>query len=170
MSVDGDFYHWSSAGSRNALPVRAYNVIVALHHFAFADATHKVCRDPLAADPSGPQRKEQQMPANYPKMLPWLAKKANVPLKRAEVLWNQALRHAIQRSTQIESPQTWKLAVDRLLDLLGSESPASRGVFAGWVATARLPALWWIHGLATQQSMMTIAANWVRDGWQRRAY
>lgn len=107
------------------------------------------------------------MHAKYPKILPWLAKKASVPLKRAEVLWGNALRYATQHVDVVESPEYWKLAIDRLIDLLATESEQRRARPFGFGPLVRLPAQLWLHGLTAQQAMMSIAAN-SAHWWQRR--
>jgi len=107
------------------------------------------------------------MHAKYPKLLPWMAKKAGVPLDRAETLWGDALRHATQRAAAVESPEYWKFAIERLVGLLAAESRALRAMPFGFGPMVRLPAQLWLHGLTAQHAMMRIAANsacW----WQRR--
>jgi len=112
------------------------------------------------------------MHAKYPKILPWLAKKAGVPLKRAEVLWKEALRFSTLRSERIESPEYWKLAVDRLLELLAAESRKLSAMPFGFGPLVRLPARLWLHGLTAQQALLGIAANSARSAcwWQQRAF
>ena len=107
------------------------------------------------------------MHANYPKILPWLANQAGLPLARAEVLWSDALRHATKQSAIVESPQYWKLAVDRLIQLIAVESRELRAMPFGFGPLVRLPAQLWLHGLTAQQAMLGIAANSAR-WWQRR--
>ena len=108
------------------------------------------------------------MRAKYPKMLPWLAKKAGVPLSRAEELWGNALRYATQKSDVVESPRYWKLAVERLVELLDGESRELRAMPFGFGPMVRLPAQLWLHGLTAQQALMSIASN-SAQWWQRRA-
>ena len=108
------------------------------------------------------------MHAKYPKILPWLAKKAGVPLKRAETLWVDALRYSTQNSKMVESSEYWGLAINRLLDLLETESRKLRAMPFGFGPMVRLPAQIWLHSFTAQQAMVSIAANsayW----WQRRA-
>lgn len=107
------------------------------------------------------------MHANTPKILPWLAKQAGVPPARAEALWHKALRHARHNSPAIESPEYWKLAVDRLIALLAAEARRIRAMPFGFGPLVRLPAQLWLHGLTAQQAMFSIAANSSR-WWQRR--
>jgi len=108
------------------------------------------------------------MHTNYPKILPWLANQAGVPLARAEVLWGDALRHASRKPAGVESPEYWKLAVDRLIELIAAESRKLRAMPCGFGPLIRLPAQLWLHGLAAQQAMFSIAAN-SASWWQRRA-
>ena len=107
------------------------------------------------------------MHAKYPKILPWVAKKAQIPLTRAEVLWGDALRYATRKSAVVESPEYWKLAVERLIDLIAAESRKLKAMPFGFGPMVRLPAQFWLHGLAAQQAMMRIAANSAQS-WQRR--
>ena len=55
------------------------------------------------------------MRPKFPKMLPWLAKSAGVPIERAEELWADAIRYATSETGWVETPEYWKVAVDRLL-------------------------------------------------------
>lgn len=107
------------------------------------------------------------MHAKYPKIMPWLAKKAGVPLERAEALWGSALRYATAKADVIESPAYWQLAVDRLVDLIAAESRELRARPFGFGPLVRLPAQLWLHGLTAQQALMNIAAN-STHWWQRR--
>jgi len=109
------------------------------------------------------------MHTNTPKILPWLASQAGVPLARAETLWRVALRHAQLKSPVIESPAYWKLAVDHLVELLATESRKLRAMPCGFGPLVRLPAQLWLHGLTAQQAMLSIAAN-SAHWWQRRSY
>lgn len=108
------------------------------------------------------------MKQKYPKILPWLASQARIPLSRAEVLWGDALRHATRQAAIVESPEYWKLAVDRLIELIAFESRKLRAMPCGFGPLIRLPAQLWLHGLAAQHAMIGIAANSAR-WWQRRA-
>lgn len=107
------------------------------------------------------------MRAKYPKILPWLAKKSGVPLERAEALWGDAVRYATQKSAMVESPEYWKLAVERLIELIAAESRELRAMPFGFGPMVRLPAQLWLHGLTAQQAMLRIAAN-SSHWWQRR--
>lgn len=61
-----------------------------------------------------------------PKMLPWLARKAGVPLARAEELWAEAIRHATVRTGWVGTSEYWQVATGRVLELLAEERAARR--------------------------------------------
>jgi len=108
------------------------------------------------------------MHAKYPKILPWMARNAGVPLERAEALWGDALRYATRKAAVVESPEYWKLAVERLVDLLAAEARKLRAMPFGLGPMVRLPARLWLHGLTAQQALLRVAANsacW----WRRQA-
>lgn len=107
------------------------------------------------------------MRPKYPKILPWLATKHGVPLRRAEVLWGDALRHATPRADVVESANYWKVAFEHLLTLIEAESSELRARPFGFGPLVRLPARLWLDGIAAQQAMLSVATNsacW----WQHR--
>lgn len=57
-----------------------------------------------------------------PKMLPWLAKSAGVPIARAEELWADAIRYATIETGWVETSEYWRVANRRLLELLEAEA------------------------------------------------
>ncbi|PIV71418.1 MAG: hypothetical protein COW56_15030 [Rhodocyclales bacterium CG17_big_fil_post_rev_8_21_14_2_50_68_7] len=71
------------------------------------------------------QRVFEEAEMKSPKMLPWLARKTGVPIGRAERLWAEALRHARLRTGAAATPETWRLAVERLNELLAQQAPFS---------------------------------------------
>lgn len=107
------------------------------------------------------------MKGKSPKLLPWVAKKAGVPLPRAEELWIEAVRYATQQADIVESPEYWKAAVDRLLELIDAESLRRGAAPFGLGPLVRLPARLWLHSLDAQQALVTVAANSARY-WQQR--
>jgi hypothetical protein len=56
-----------------------------------------------------------------PMILPWLAKKAGISDEKAEVLWHQALRHATLKSGWVNTPEYWRIANEKLLELVQAE-------------------------------------------------
>ena len=107
------------------------------------------------------------MKGKSPKILPWIARKAGVPLERAEELWIDAVIYATQRADIVESPEYWKAAVDRLLALIAAESLQRSSAPFGLGPLVRLPGRLWLHSLDAQQALLTVAANSARY-WQRR--
>lgn len=69
-----------------------------------------------------------------PKMLPWLAKSAGVPIARAEELWADAIRYATVETGWVDTPEYWKVASRRLVELLRAEPLTCRPPkLAPWV-------------------------------------
>ena len=56
-----------------------------------------------------------------PKMLPWLARKAGISDALADELWADAIRYATQTTGGVGTPQYWKVAADRLVELIDAE-------------------------------------------------
>lgn len=56
-----------------------------------------------------------------PMILPWLARKAGISDARAEVLWHKALRHATLKAGWVNTPEYWRLAEEKLLELMEIE-------------------------------------------------
>ncbi len=95
------------------------------------------------------------MRPKFPKMLPWLAKSAGVPIARAEGLWADAIRYATIETGWVETPEYWKVAVDRLLELLQTEA-----------STCHPPRLTpWVTINMRMASLPMIAANGIALAW-----
>ncbi|MGB7992069.1 MAG: hypothetical protein WCF44_21910 [Candidatus Methylophosphatis roskildensis] len=95
------------------------------------------------------------MRPKFPKMLPWLAKSAGVPIARAEELWADAIRYATIETGWVETPEYWKVAVDRLLELLQTEA-----------STCHPPRLTpWVTINMRMASLPMIAANGIALAW-----
>lgn len=56
-----------------------------------------------------------------PKLLPWYARKAGVPIERAEHLWRKAVRIATERTGWVGTSEYWGEAIDAFLSLLSNE-------------------------------------------------
>lgn len=63
-----------------------------------------------------------------PKILPWLSRKAGIADTRAEALWEQAIAFATGGTHWVDTPEYWKAAVDRLVELIDLESQALRSI------------------------------------------
>lgn len=99
----------------------------------------------------------------YPKMLPWLARKARVSDDTVEVMWLEAVRDANNECFEHDSPEYWKSAVDHLLERISAESLIRQAAPFGWGSLARLPATYWLHGLATADAMLVIGQKVIRN-------
>lgn len=58
---------------------------------------------------------------NTPKLLPWYARRAGVPVERAEVLWRQAVRAATDETGWVGNSEYWGAAMEHFRRLLKSE-------------------------------------------------
>lgn len=61
-----------------------------------------------------------------PKMLPWLACRAGIPLTRAEAFWGEASLDAMRMTASAQSSQHSRAAVRKLLELLDAENKSFR--------------------------------------------
>ena len=65
------------------------------------------------------------MRQRYPKILPWVARRAGVRDDKAEGLWIEALRDASDdNGAAPESSECWEMAVDHLLASLAQRASA----------------------------------------------
>ena len=81
--------------------------------------------------------------AKSPKILPWLARKAGIADRRAEMLWHAAQRYAALHTGETETPAYWKVAMDRLLELVAAETLREDAASFGLRRWARLNANLW---------------------------
>lgn len=56
-----------------------------------------------------------------PKILPWLARKAGISDARTEALWHKAVRHATLTTEWVNSPEYWRVAMEKLEELVEAE-------------------------------------------------
>ncbi len=98
-----------------------------------------------------------------PMLLPWLAKKAGIPMHRAEALWHAAQRHAAHVTAETETPAYWAAAMDRLLELVAAERLREDAASFGWRRWTRLYNRIWQAPLAV---LDTLTVNNVR-GWRQ---
>ena len=95
-----------------------------------------------------------------PKLLPWLAKKAGISDHRATALWRDSERWAVHRAAPGSSAY-YKLAVDRLLELVAAESLRADAASFGWRPWARAQVrLWAVSMHAAQQGSALMARGW----------
>lgn len=96
-----------------------------------------------------------------PKLLPWLAKKAGITEARATTLWHDAERWA-ERRAAAGSADYFRLAVDRLLELVAAESLRADAASFGWRPWARAQARLWALSMQVAQEGAALTAR----GWR----
>lgn len=95
-----------------------------------------------------------------PKLLPWLAKRADISEHRAAALWHDSERWAACRAAPGSSTY-FKLAVDRLLKLIAAESLREDAASFGWRPWARTQArLWAVSMQVAHQGAALTARGW----------
>lgn len=88
-----------------------------------------------------------------PKLLPWLAHKAGISERRAEILWHAAQRHAAHATGETETPAYWQAAMDRLLELVAAERLREDAASFGWRRWSRLNRHLWLAPLAVLDAL-----------------
>lgn len=99
--------------------------------------------------------------SNTPKLLPWLAKKAGIAEARALALWHDAERWAARRAAP-GSAAYFKMAVDRLLELVAAESLRADAASFGWRPWARAQARFWALSMQAAHYSSALSAR----GWR----
>ncbi|PKO57066.1 MAG: hypothetical protein CVU28_00625 [Betaproteobacteria bacterium HGW-Betaproteobacteria-21] len=98
-----------------------------------------------------------------PKLLPWYARKAGVPIERANTLWRKAVREATSETGWVGNAEYWGATMDIFLDLLEAEkntlctpcvTPFVRSQNRMW----RLPLT------AMEDMFFAMSASWQRRG------
>ena len=97
---------------------------------------------------------------NSPKLLPWYARKAGVPIERAEALWRKAVRKATVETGWVGTSEYFGAAVDNFLELLDDETatlcaPGMTGLFRRHNRVMRLP-------LTLMETFTSAGATWQR--------
>lgn len=96
-----------------------------------------------------------------PKLLPWHARKAGVPVERAEALWRKALREATVETGWVGTSEYWGVAEARFLELLQEEqntlcTPHVETYMRHQHRMGLMPLL------AAEQMFTAMSANWQR--------
>lgn len=106
----------------------------------------------------------------YPKLLPWMARRFDVPIELAEKLWRRALGDAVELAGCTEGPEVSRFAIDRFLDLIENESsgdtctPPAPGSDWYWRYQRRMAAL---SFTATNASYRFWESIWKRNRSQQ---
>lgn len=102
------------------------------------------------------------MKSNTPQLLPWLAKKAGIPERRAVTLWHEASAWAT-RHAPADTPACHELAMNHLLELIRAECLRADAASFGWRPWARTQSRFWGWVLQTAQASGVLTAqNWRR--------
>ena len=96
-----------------------------------------------------------------PKLLPWLAQKAGIGERRAAALWHDSERWAERRAAPGSSAY-FRLAVDRLLELVAAESLREDAASFGWRPWARTQARLWAASMQVAHQGAALTAR----GWR----
>jgi hypothetical protein len=94
-------------------------------------------------------------------ILPWLAHKAGIDDRRAETLWQAALRHAAL-THPLGTSDYWQAAMDRLQELISAESRKEDAASFGWRPWARSLADIW----TTRMDMLDIIGQAPIRAWR----
>jgi hypothetical protein len=101
-----------------------------------------------------------------PKLLPWYANKAGVPIDRAECLWRKAVRTATEETGWVGNSEYWGAAMEEFRRLLEAEqatlcTPLGSPILRSQMRVWRLPLL------ALEDMIHAVAANWRCNFGQR---
>jgi hypothetical protein len=102
---------------------------------------------------------DRRMTMQAPKLLPWYARKAGVPLDRAEALWRKAVRNATEQTGWVGNSEYWGAAIEEFRCLLAAEqatlcAPLGAPILRSQIRVWRLPLL------ALEDMIHVVAANW----------
>ena len=104
-----------------------------------------------------------------PKLLPWYARKAGVPIERATVLWHTAVREATAATGWVGNAEYWGEAMNTFQRLLEEE----RSTLCAPRVTPLVRSqnrLWRLPLTAMEDVLSVVSANWHRhSGGPRRA-
>lgn len=96
-----------------------------------------------------------------PMLLPWLAKKAGIPATRAAELWQDARRYAATRA-EPETSEYFKIAVDRLTELIAAESLRADAASFGWRPWARSQNRLWAATVEAMDAVSVVGTRGLR--------
>ncbi|MBI1905136.1 MAG: hypothetical protein HYS20_02685 [Rhodocyclales bacterium] len=104
-----------------------------------------------------------------PKLLPWYARKADITLERATVLWHKAVRRATKETGWVGTSEYYDEAMRAFLELLALEP---RTLCAPGVAPMlrQQNRVWRLPLTAMEDVMCAVASSWQRQtGFPRKA-
>lgn len=96
----------------------------------------------------------------FPKLLPWLARKAGIEERRAETLWREASRQAALRAGRGTSAHH-AAAMERFVELLTAETQREDAACFGLRTWARAQAsLWRTPAALFDAAALSMARSW----------
>jgi hypothetical protein len=97
----------------------------------------------------------------YPMVLPWLARRAGVSDEVARELWAEAIRYATLKTGWVGTSEYWRVATERLLELLDDERIVSGK--PGLSPLLQYEAWMWVLPLiAWRSTALAISRGWAR--------
>lgn len=97
-----------------------------------------------------------------PKLLPWYARKAGIPIERAEALWQQAVRNATAETGWVGNAEYWGACMDGFTRLIEKErDTACTPRMLPFVRSNNR--LWRLPLLAMEDIFVAFHANWQRN-------
>lgn len=101
----------------------------------------------------------------YPKLLPWMARRFDVPLELAEKLWRRALGDAVELAGATDGPEVYRFANERFLDLIEQET-------CGDTCATPAPGSAWFWRHQRRMAALSFTATnatyrWWDNYWQR---
>ena len=97
-----------------------------------------------------------------PKLLPWYARKAGVPIERAESLWRKSVREATERTGWVGNAEYWGEAMSTFRTLLEEEQTTlCMPRVAPFVRTQNR--FWRLPLNAMEDMCVALTANWQKQ-------
>jgi hypothetical protein len=128
-----------------------------LHHFRIDD-------DPEPNFHKMERRTEMITKIERPPMiLPWLARKAGIPIEVAENYWREASKDAARRHG-VGSSSHCKDAIDRVLEMINTEALARSSMTFGCSLWLRLPVRLWLYGINFSEAWALAAVRRIAPG------
>ncbi|AWI77288.1 MAG: hypothetical protein C0607_04330 [Azoarcus sp.] len=97
-----------------------------------------------------------------PKLLPWYARKAGVPIERANSLWRKAVREATTETGWVGNAEYWGAAIDIFLNLLDAEKETLCTPCVTPILRSQ-QRMWNMPLTAMEDMFKAMSANWQRQ-------
>jgi hypothetical protein len=97
-----------------------------------------------------------------PKLLPWYARKAGVPIERAEALWRKAVRQATDETGWVGNAEFWGATMDIFRQLLEDEQASLCTPRVSLLVRSQRR-LWRLPLIVLEDLMVATRAHWMRS-------